>query len=157
MNNTALGAENKKEQTINFISEAHEKFYYEKLKEVRYQDVYHKALCYCLGINGDTRRNANRIYDFKTGCVKTECLHEGWQTSGSVKVVRMAFNLFCGGTPSVDENESVEKQLYECKQYAVEELFCCMYAPFFWEAVKIRYPEYVSYDHELYDLLGGAD
>ena len=43
MNNTALGAENKKEQTINFISEAHEKFYYEKLKEVCYQDVYHKV------------------------------------------------------------------------------------------------------------------
>ena len=38
MNSTALGAENKKKQTINFISEAHEKFYYEKLKEVRYQD-----------------------------------------------------------------------------------------------------------------------
>ena len=36
MNNTALGAENKKKQTISFISEAHEKFYYEKLKEVRY-------------------------------------------------------------------------------------------------------------------------
>ena len=79
MNNTALGAENKKEQTINFISEAHEKFYYEKLKEVRYQDVYHKALCYCLGISDDTRRNVDSIYDFKTGCVKTECLHEGWQ------------------------------------------------------------------------------
>ena len=72
MNNTALGAENKKEQTINFISEAHEKFYYEKLKEVRYQDVYHKALCYCLGISDDTRRNVDSIYDFKTGCVKTE-------------------------------------------------------------------------------------
>ena len=54
MNNTASGAENKKEQIINFISEAHEKFYYEKLKEVRYQDVYHKALCYCLGISDDT-------------------------------------------------------------------------------------------------------
>ena len=66
MNNTALGAENKKEQTINFISEAHEKFYYEKLKEVRYQDVYHKALCYCLGISDDTRRNVDSIYDFKT-------------------------------------------------------------------------------------------
>ena len=35
MNNTALGAENNKKQTINFISEAHEKFYYEKLKEVQ--------------------------------------------------------------------------------------------------------------------------
>ena len=103
MTNTALGAGAEKAQEIIFISEAHEKFYYEKLKEVRYQDVYHKALCYCLGISDDTRRNANRIYDFKTGRVKTECLHEGWQTSGSVKVVRMAFNLYCNATPSVDE------------------------------------------------------
>jgi len=39
MNNTALGAKNTKKQEIVFISEAHEKFYYEKLKEVRYQDV----------------------------------------------------------------------------------------------------------------------
>ena len=110
MNSTALGAENKKKQTINFISEAHEKFYYEKLKEVRYQDVYHKALCYCLGISDDTRRNINSIYDFKTGCVKTECLHEGWQTSGSMKVVRMAFNLYCNGTPSVDDYTKTEEQ-----------------------------------------------
>ena len=61
MNSTALGAGADKAQEIIFISEAHEKFYYEKLKEVRYQDVYHKALCYCLGINDDTRRNANRM------------------------------------------------------------------------------------------------
>ena len=39
MKSTALGAEN-----IIFISDAHEKFYYEKLQEVRYQDVYHNAL-----------------------------------------------------------------------------------------------------------------
>ena len=109
MNSTALGAEN-----IIFISDAHEKFYYEKLKEVRYQDVYHKALCYCIGINNDTRRNADRIYDFKTGCVKTECLHEGWQTSGSVKVVRMAFNLYCNATPSVDDYKDAEEQINEC-------------------------------------------
>ena len=57
MTSTALGAETKKEEKIIFISDAHEKFYYEKLKEVRYQDVYHKALCYCLGISDDTRRN----------------------------------------------------------------------------------------------------
>lgn len=43
MDNTALGAKNTKKQEIVFISEAHEKFYYEKLKEVRYQDVYHKT------------------------------------------------------------------------------------------------------------------
>ena len=37
--NTALRAEETKRENIIFISEAHEKFYYEKLKEVRYQDV----------------------------------------------------------------------------------------------------------------------
>ena len=46
MNNTALGAKNTKKQAIVFISEAHEKFYYEKLKEVRYQDVgVSQSLC----------------------------------------------------------------------------------------------------------------
>lgn len=157
MNSTALGAENTKKESIIFISEAHEKFYYEKLKEVRYQDVYHKALCYCLGINDDTRRNANRIYDFKTGCVKTECLHEGWQTSGSVKVVRMAFNLYCNATPSVDDYTDAEEQINEGRQYTVEELFCCAYAPYFWQAIQIRYPEYATYNRKLYALFGGAD
>ena len=109
MNNTALGAGAGKAQEIIFISDAHEKFYYEKLNEVRYKDVYHKALCYCLGISEDTRRNINRIYNFKTGCVKTECLQEGWQTSGSVKVIRMAFNLYCNGTPSVDDYSDAEE------------------------------------------------
>lgn len=42
------GAGAKNDQKILFISEEHEKFgekfYYEKLKEVEYQDVYYKAL-----------------------------------------------------------------------------------------------------------------
>ncbi len=42
MSSTALGAE----KAIFFISDAHEKSYYEKLKEIRYQDVYHKST-YC--------------------------------------------------------------------------------------------------------------
>ena len=178
MNSTALGAE--KEQNINFISKAHEKFYYEKLELVRLdipiemsifsgkyalvnrniqrqQDVYHKALVYCLGINADTRRYVDNIYDFETGCVKTECLREGWQTSGSVKVVRMAFNLYCNGTPSVLDFKDAEEQLSECRQYAVEELFCCSYAPFFWQAIQIRYPEYATYNRKLYAMFGGQD
>lgn len=157
MNTTALGAATEKDAKIIFISEAHEKFYYEKLREVWYQDVYHKALCYCLGISDDTRRNIKSIYDFKTGNVKTKCLHEGWQTSGSVRVVRMAFTLYCNGTPSVYDYEDAEKQVSECRGYTVEELFCCSYAPFFWQAVQICYPEYATYKHKLYALFGGQD
>lgn len=153
MSSTALGAE----KAIIFISEAHEKFYCEKLKEVRCQDVYHKALVYCLGISDDTRRNIYSIYDFKTGNVKTECLHEGWQTSGSVRVVRMAYNLYCNGTPSVLDYDDAEEQVDECRLYTAEELFCCAYAPYFWQAVQIRYPEYAAYNHDLYAMLGGRD
>ena len=159
MNNTALGAGTEKVQKIIFISSEHEKFYYEKLEQLILKDldVYHKALIYCLGISNDTRRNIDRIYDYKTGCVKTESLREGWQTSGSVKVVRMAFNLYCNGVPSVDDYEDVEKQIYECRRYTVEDIFCCAYAPYFWQAIQIRYPEYAVYNTKLHEMLGGKD
>lgn len=125
-----------------FKNEQHERFFEEYLTKCRYRDVYHAALVYCLGISEDTRNNVNRIYDFKSGFVKTECLHEGWQTSGSLKIIRMAFNLYNNGTPSVYDYDDSEEQLEECQRYTVEDLFCCGYAPYFWQAVKIRYPEY---------------
>ena len=145
MTNTALRAENSNSRTITFKSKEHEKFYMEYLEKCRYQDVYHQALVYCLGIDRDTRNNVNKIYNFKTGCVKTESLQEGWQTSGSLRIVRMAFNLYCNGTPSVGDYEAEEDQLKECQCYTVEDLFCCGYARYFWEAIKIRYPEYCFY------------
>ena len=43
------------------------------------------------------------------------------------------------------ENDGFEKQLRECRCYTVEELFCCGYTRYFWEANKIRYPEYVGF------------
>ena len=86
--NTALGA--KEEHKIVFKDTEHENFYYTYLSKCRWQDVYHKALVYCLGLSDDTRKNVNRIYDFKTGSIKPECLHEGWQTSGSGRIVRIA-------------------------------------------------------------------
>ena len=122
---TAVGAiDSKKNYTITFKSEAHKIFYLKYLPECRYQDVYHKALVYCLGIDADTRNHVNSIYDFKTGCVKTKCLNEGWQNSGSIKIVRMAFNLYCNGTPSVHDFGNAEERLQECgciqwKNYSV--------------------------------------
>lgn len=91
MNNTALRAEKEITNTIIFRNEKHKDFYQTYMKKCRRQDVYHKALIYCLGISEDTRVNIDRIYDLGTGYVKTECLQEGWQTSGSVRIVRMAF------------------------------------------------------------------
>ena len=143
MMNTALSAKAEQiAQSVTFRNEKHKRFFLTYLPKCRYADVYHAALVYCLGIDEDTRKNVNSIYDFETGCVKTECLHEGWITSGSAKIIRMAYNLYNNGTPSVYDYKDAEEQLNECRQYTVEDLFCCGYAKYFWQAVKIRYSEY---------------
>lgn len=70
MADTALRAEKNDSCTMTFKNKEHEIFYMEYLSKCRYRDVYHKALVYCLGIDRDTKENANRIYDFKTDYVK---------------------------------------------------------------------------------------
>ena len=135
-NNTALSAKNEDiqfaeqiAQHITFRDEEHKKFFHIYLPKCRYVDVYHAVLVLWqrialqfLGIDADTRRNIKTIYDFKTECVKTEfkgnlmiALHNGWITSGSTKVVRMAFNLYNNGTPSVYDYNDAKEQLTECK------------------------------------------
>ena len=118
--NTALGASEVTKNII-FQGEMHKKFFLLYLPECRNEDVYHQALIYCLGISRDTREHVEEIYDFETGCVKTECMSAGWQTSGSLKIIRMAFNLYCNGTPTVYEKEGVEGKLKECEHYTVED------------------------------------
>ena len=152
MVNTAVSA-----KKVLFINKAHEEFFEEQMNGSRKKDVYHQALFYCLGLTAETRSNIKNIYNFENGCVKTECLSEGWQTGGSRKVVRMAINLYCNGTPSVYDYTEHTEQLEECKAYTVEELFCSSYAPFFWQAIQLRYPEYASYNFKLNSLFEGED
>ena len=130
---------------IIFKNKHHEAFYNRYLQKCRCKDVYHRALVYSLGIDRDTREHIDRIYDFNTGLVKPECLYEGWQTSGSAKIVRLAFNLYCNGMPSIEDGMKEDDILRECQSYTVEDIFCCGYARYFWEAVKIRYPDECRY------------
>lgn len=58
---------------------------------------------------------------------------------------------------SVWDYEDAEEQVNECRQYTVEDIFCCAYAPYFWQAIQIRYPEYVVYNQKLHAMLGGID
>lgn len=129
---------------IRFDGKAHADFFQHNIVKCHYQDSFHSALIYTLGISEDCRRNINRIYDFESGCVKPDCLSEGWITSGSSKVIRLAFNLYNGGTPStldIDEFDT-DSLTKEYLSYLPSNLFCCPYAPFFLEALKIRFPEH---------------
>ena len=75
--------------------------------------------------------NIGKMFDFKRDCIIPEGMHGGWQTSGTVKVCHLAFNLWNGFTEEDRENLCTP-----------EELFCCGYAPYFMEGIKLRYPEY---------------
>lgn len=116
---------------IRFISKEHEKFYNEMLGKSGVNDCYHRSFFYCTGISEITRANINKLYDFKRGCAEPGGLHGAWQTGSTIRLTRLALNLWNGYTEQGGEQLS-----------APYELFSCEYAPYFYEAIKLRFPEY---------------
>lgn len=127
---------------MQFIDEEHQMFFENKLKELsNYEktDVYYKSLIYTLGICETTREHFREIFDIKNGEININSINATWQTGTSAKVTRMAFSLLNRCMyDSEDELEKGEKSSF----YNPSEIFCCSYAPYFYEGVKIRYPEY---------------
>lgn len=129
---------------IKFKNLEHENFYSENLPLAGYEDGYHRALIYLLGVSEETRTHFKQIYNIETGCIKSECLYEEWTTGSGRKIMRLAFNLYTGWTPTIRAFSDEREKLEECSRYSIDELFCCDYAPYFWEAIKLRYPEYTK-------------
>jgi|LSQX01.3.fsa_nt_gb hypothetical protein len=125
-----------------FLDDLHKKFYEDSVLRTNCsRDPYRKALFYTLGLTSETRDNINTLYDFKLGCINFDALQKGWQTGTSRKVTRLAFNLFDGMAYDSEEDFSNSNI---SKYYVVDEIFCCGLAPYFWEAIKLRYPEYTK-------------
>lgn len=125
-----------------FQDDEHYAFTAEKLRQLReagYQpDVYAQALFYTLGICADTRAHFEDLFDMAERAIKPDGLQREWQTSGSRKVTRLAFNLWNGCTYDSEEDAEAGR----CSPYyAVDEIFCCGYQPYFMQAVRLRFPE----------------
>lgn len=112
-----------------FLDKDHAAFYNEHLPEAA--DCYDRALIYTLGLTDETRRNFAACYG--DGSIHPDCLTAGWQTGTSARVTRMAFNLWNGYRGEPGE---------EAPYYTPEYLFCCGMAPYFFIAIRLRYPEY---------------
>lgn len=131
------------EHSVYFADKEHLDFYEQQtIGWVNPTDCYTKALLYTLGICRDTRRHIDRLYDLDDKSIYPEALNDGWQTGGTLKVTRLAFQLFTDGTPSayIDPDKP---DVDECRKYSVSDIFCCEFAPLFVEAIKLRYPEYM--------------
>lgn len=81
-----------------FMDKDHEQYYnkFLKLDNAYIGDNERKALFYLLSFNEETRNHINDIYDFQKHQIKFEGLEQGWQTSGSFAVTKLAFNLYNG-------------------------------------------------------------
>lgn len=127
---------------IKFIDKEHREFFKEKynsLQGYRKTDVYYLSLIYLLGIDENTRNNFNKIFDIDKGEINIEALHCPWQTSSSEKVTRLAFNLW--NSCNYDGREDYFNDKYS-SEYNPSNIFCCSYAPYFYEGIKLRFPEY---------------
>lgn len=116
---------------IRFASEEHENFYYRMLEKCRINDSNHRAFFYCMGISDTTRKFVGRVFDFTNDRIRPEGLSGGWQTGGTMRLTRLAFNLWNGYAEPDREAMSTPYELFDCG-----------YAPYFFEAVKIKYPDY---------------
>lgn len=129
-----------------FKDDTHRDFYNTKTAELK-SDCYLKALIYTLGMCGETRRGFDSIYNAGEHTINPDIITAGWQTGTSSKVTRLAFQLFTDGTPtafSSGEHGQRTEDISECQRYSVSDIFCCEFAPYFVEAIKIRYPEYFN-------------
>ncbi len=128
-----------------FKDKGHEEFYnFNVARTNSAKDPYRKALFYTFGLTGETRRNIDRLYNFKKRCIEFDGLHDGWQTGTSMRVTRLAFNLFNGFNGDTGEDEPID----ECHKYTPYELFDNSLMVYMFEAVKLLYPDYwkVGYD-----------
>ncbi|OCZ54263.1 DUF6075 family protein [Dehalobacter sp. TeCB1] len=118
-------------ENIRFAGKEHENFYYDMLAAAGNTDVYHRAFFYTMGISKETRNHIRYLFDFKENCIKPQNLSAAWQTGGTIRLCRLAFNLWNGWTEEGKERYSAPYELFDCR-----------FAPYFFEAIRLRYPEY---------------
>jgi len=145
---------------ILFAGKKHEDLFFELFKKMKRKDCYHGAAAYLLSLDPVIQDHINNVFDFKEDVIKPECLRAAWQTGTSKKTTRLLFNLWNGTFKDperpadedeeiktsrqriIDEDEAERERCRTSMYYAPDEIFSCSYAPYYWQAIQLRYPEY---------------
>ena len=126
---------------MKFRDTEHELTYNKILKKLENDECYHKSLAYLIALDTVCRQHISDMFDFEEDVIKPECcLNKPWQTGTSRKTTRLAFNLWNGYN---SEGEPLEEE-HLSPNYTPEHIFSCSYAPYYWQAIKLRYPEYTN-------------
>lgn len=127
---------------IRFYDRDHEAFFRRGLErastERHRQDTYFRSLLYLCGLCPETREHFSRLFEWQEWSICPESLEEGWQTGTSRKTTRLAFNLWNGYGLEQPDDERISPA------FLPDELFCCEFQSFFFEAIRLRFPEYTD-------------
>lgn len=131
-----------------FKDKQHESYFYHFIDKMQlsYSDPERIALAYLLALSEDCRNHIRDLYDFEERVILLEGLEKAWQTHTSLRTTRLAFNLYngyCYDGQTYKGSDGQKKDL-PSRYFTPVEIFCCSYAPYYWQAIKIRYPEYTD-------------
>lgn len=124
-----------------FHDEHHETAYNDICSRMKYLDCYHRSLAYLLTLDSVLREHIDDVYNLKADSIKLDGLHKPWQTGTSKKTTRLAFNLWNGchdDGETYTDNDGYEADL-PSRYYAPDEIFSSVYAPYYWQAIQIRF------------------
>lgn len=127
-----------------FYDDEHEEMFNKLCGKMPYLDGYHLSLAYFLTLDNVLRDHIGALYDVKKDVIIFEGLNKPFQTSTSSKTTRLAFNLWNGTVYDSDPPEtyidkSGKKAYIPSKYYAPDTIFNCTYAPYYMEAIKMRF------------------
>lgn len=128
-------------QGIKFCNALHKGYYGDILSAMKSCDCYHRSMAYLLALDSVLSRQPDSVFDFQEDMIKRDGLHKGFQTGTSMKTTRLAFNLWNG---CCDDGEMyTDKDGYETDlpshNYAPDEIFSSIYAPYYWQAIRLRF------------------
>ena len=109
-----------------------------------YSDIERKALAYLFALDMVCFEHIRELYDFSDNRILLSGLDKGWQTGTSGRTTRLAFNLYnshCSDGETYIGSDGIEESLPSA-YYSPAYLFCCEYAKYYVEALKIRFPEF---------------
>lgn len=110
---------------MKFLSEEHKKNYRKVVEKMQSKDEYHISVAYMLTLDAVCYKHINQLFDFADDCIKPDGINAEWQTGTSKQTTRLAFNLWNG---------------YKDSMTTPDNLFCSDYAPYYWQAICLRFP-----------------
>lgn len=117
--------------SVKFMDKHHQDFFTEKcIENEKYggNDCHYMSLFYLLGMSHTLRTNFQAVYNMKERRVIPTSVEEGFQTTGSRAITKLAINLFTDTTPFDYD-------------YSAGTIFASAgnYFEYLFEALKIRY------------------